>query len=117
MGNCMTWRRRWRLVLAGIAVALAALLLPRPPHVIEEADAQARATAMLARYISRTGEPRAHFVAPEASAYADGWQFSWRYRPCSETGALEIFIYRDGHGDYGREPVCRGAQRNRVEMV
>ena len=103
----MRWQAAVKFALAALAlVAAVQFWLARTPREIGQPEAAAKASAMLSAYVAHTGEPPSHFAAPQEVAYADGWQYSWRYRPCPDIAALQIFIHRDGRGDYGAPPEC-----------
>jgi hypothetical protein len=102
---------RWSL--AALVLLLAwwewpgAMPLPwRHTPLIDRQAAQRRANQMLANYVEHSGEPVGHFIEPATVDYPDGWAFSWRYVPCPTVAQLQVFIHRDGRGDYGETPEC-----------
>lgn len=95
-----------RLVLAVLVLLLAALLWHRRAPQIDQPVAEARAARMLAAYIEQTGEPPVHFTRRRMMAYPDGWEFSWVYRPCAESGELRIFVATSGAARYALLPDC-----------
>ena len=97
------------LRLAGAALVLVLALWiwrGRTPVEIAAPQAQARAEQMLAAYVSRSGEPTAHFSKLPRIEYPEGWEFNWAYTPCPDVARLRIFIRRSGGGHYGELPDC-----------
>ncbi len=86
-----------RLVLAGIALALAiAIGLGVFHRDIDAPTANGIADRMLLAYRRGSGEPNRNFSPRELAIWADGWEFRWRYQPCPEFASLRIWISRDG---------------------
>ena len=97
-----------RLILSGIALALAAAIALGVFHRdIDVEAATGIADRMLVQYRKGSGESPRNFGGREARQWADGWEFRWRYRPCSEFASLRIWISRDGRRvSYAELPDC-----------
>jgi hypothetical protein len=99
------WRR---LVLAGIALALAiAIGLGVFHRDIDAPTAAKMADRLLDQYRKGSGESFHNFTAREDKIWADGWEFRWRYVPCPKFASLRVWISRDGrHASYAELPDC-----------
>jgi hypothetical protein len=97
-----------RLILAGIAAALAiAILLGVFRPDIDAPGAAKIADRLRAQYDRGSGEPARNFARREDRRWADGWEFRWRYRPCPELASLRVWISRDGRrASYAELPDC-----------
>jgi hypothetical protein len=113
MGKTMSMPLRAMIyfALAFVAVLTALLLMhgrvwPGRVRDIDLQTAAGRANRLLAVYVHDSGEPPMHFIAAGVIAYADGWEFAWRYRPCPAIAALKIFIGKSGSATYSALPDC-----------
>jgi hypothetical protein len=97
-----------RLILAGIALALAVALALGLYHPdIDQETATRLADRMQADYRRDTAEPVQNFSGRETALWSDGWEFRWRYRPCPAFASLRIWISRDGRrARYAEMPDC-----------
>jgi hypothetical protein len=98
-----------RLILVGIAASLAIAIGLGVFHRDIDAPTAAKiADRLLAQYRHGSGEPAQNFAAREDRIWADGWEFRWRYRPCSELASLRVWISRDGRrASYAELPDCQ----------
>ncbi len=97
-----------RLILAGIALALAvAIALGAFHRDIDAPHAAAIAERLFASYQRGSGQSPRHFSRREDRMWADGWEFRWRYLVCPQTASLRIWISRDGRrARYAEVPEC-----------
>lgn len=97
-----------RLILAGIALALAGALALGLYHPdIDQETATRIADRMQADYRRGSAEPVQNFTGRETAFWSDGWEFRWRYRPCPAFASLRIWISRDGRrARYAEMPDC-----------
>jgi hypothetical protein len=101
----LNWRR---LILIGIAASLMIAIALGVFHRDIDAPTAAKiADRLLIQYRHGSGEPAGNFAAREDRQWADGWEFRWRYRPCSELASLRVWISRDGRrASYAELPDC-----------
>ena len=100
--------RRRRLLLLGVGIGLiiaATTLMWR--RDIDAPTAARIADRLQVQYTNGSGESPRRFGVREDARWADGWEFRWRYRPCSEFASLRIWISRDGRrANYSELPEC-----------
>lgn len=98
-----------RVILVGIALSLAVAIALGVFHRDIDAPTAARiADHLLVQYQRGSGDSARNFAAREDRIWADGWEFRWRYRPCSEMASLRVWISRDGRrASYAELPDCQ----------
>lgn len=102
---------RRRLLLAGVALALAAGISFGWHRDIDAQTAATMADRLLGQYRARSGEPSRNFGAREGWHWADGWEFRWRYRPCADFVSLRVWISADGRrARFAELPDCAPGQ-------
>ncbi|KPF64731.1 hypothetical protein IP88_13500 [alpha proteobacterium AAP81b] len=86
-----------RLVLIGIAISLAiGIGFGLVPRQLRPDEAMAIGDRVMASYRRGNGEPAWRFGPRETTAWADGWEMRWRYRPCAAMASLRVVVSRDG---------------------
>jgi hypothetical protein len=98
-----------RVILVAIALGLMVAIALGVFHRDIDAPTAARiADHLLVQYRNGSGEPAQNFAGREDRIWADGWEFRWRYRPCSELASLRVWISRDGRrASYSELPDCQ----------
>ncbi len=101
----MTPRRA--LLLTGLGLILAGGISMIMPRHIEASEATRIAEKLQAQFRQRAGQPEQLFEAVERKAWADGWEFRWRYKPCADVASLRVWISHDGRvARYVELPDC-----------
>lgn len=92
--------------LAALCLAAALVLWLRPREIdVDRANDVAKAAAV--RYAALTGQPVVHFGRARRIAWPDGWEYTWRFRPCPGDAALRVFVPRSGRGTrVTQQPDC-----------